>query len=285
LLTADQCSPSSPYSIQNQGDADAINTCQSFGNDITIDKGVTNAITLNGIQQLNGSLIANGAANMSSLSAPSLTSISKNFELQGLILLTSLNFPVLASVQALDFAALPNLQSASLQDLSQAGSITITNTGLAGFSTNNMETVGNFELTANTALTTVNVDSIQNCTGLMNFAGNSQKLSVNFPALEVGMNMTFRNTSSITVPVLVNLTGQFAFIGNEFSQFSAPNLTTCGDIVFDDNPNLTNISLPKLTLVSGGFQISNNSQLNDIDGVPNLQKINGALDFSGDFNK
>jgi hypothetical protein len=81
------------------------------------------------------------------------------------------------------------------------------------------------------------------------------------------------------------LTGQLGFFSNSFSSFAAPNLTKTGDVVFDSNPNLANISLPQLQKVNGGFQISSNDKLTVIDGFPNLQSIVGALDFSGAFNK
>jgi hypothetical protein len=171
------------------------------------------------------------------------------------------------------------------QGVSQADSVSITNTGLTTLQGIELETVGDFDLTANRFLAEVNVNNIKNCTGLLNFAANSPKLDVQFPNLVAGMNMTFRNTSSVALPSLQNLTGQLGFFGNGFSTFSAPNLTKTGDLVFDYNSALTNISLPKLQTVTGGFQISSNPKLIDINGVPQLQTIRGALDFSGAFNK
>jgi len=95
--------------------------------------------------------------------------------------------------------------------------------------------------------------------------------------------MIFRNTSQVSVPSLGSLTGQLGFFANSFSSFAAPNLTKTGDVVFDSNPNLSNISLPRLSKVSGGFQISSNDKLSEI-GLPQLQSIVGALDFNGTFN-
>jgi hypothetical protein len=281
----DPCDGSSnPINIQNQGDADGLN-CSTIKGDLSINSNTENSITLNGIQQITGSLKADGAGNLTSLSAPSLNSIGNTLLLHGLITLTTLSFPTLTSVGTIDWAALPNLQSLSFdQGISNASSVSITNTGLTSLDGISLGTVGNFDITANTALRQVNVNNITNCTGLLNFAGNSLKLQIEFPNLLAGQNMTFRNVSQVSVPSLSSLTGQLGFFSNSFSSFTAPNLTKTGDVVFDSNSNLANISLPRLSKVNGGFQISSNDKLTVIDGLPDLQSIVGALDFSGAFN-
>jgi hypothetical protein len=230
--------------------------------------------------------LVKGASNLTSLSAPSLNSIGQAMIFSGLITLTTASFPILTSVGSIQWDALPNLQSLNFdQGISKADSVTITNTGLTSLNGISLGTVGNFDITANTALTQVNVGNITNCTGLLNFAGNSLKLQIQFPNLVSGQNMTFRNTSGVSVPSLQSLSGQLGFFSNGFSNFAAPNLTKTGDVVFDSNSNLVNISLPRLSKVNGGFQISNNDKLTVIDGFPQLQSIVGALDFSGEFNK
>lgn len=285
-LPADNCDGSSkPITIQNQGDADALSNCETIQGDIEIDKNTSGSITLNGIQQITGSLTADGAANISSLAAPQLASIGKTFKLNGIILLTTLNFDELTEVGQIDWAALPNLQALSFaKGVTKAGSVSITNTGLTSLKGIELDTVGDFDLTANTALSEVNVNNIKNCTGLLNFAANSNKLDVSFPNLVSAVNITFRNTSSVSVPSLQNLTGQLGLFGNSFSDFAAPNLTKTGDLVFDNNEKLSNVSLPKLTTVNGGFQMSSNKDLTSLT-VPELKTIVGALDFSGSFEK
>lgn len=223
---------------------------------------------------------------MSSLSAPDLESIGKTFKLNGLITLTTLSFGSLTEVGAIDWAALPNLQALSFaKGVSKAGSVSITNTGLTSLNGISLDTVGDFDITANPALSEVNVNDITNCTGLLNFAANSEKLKVSLPNLQSGRNMTFRNTSSVSIPSLKSLTGQLGLFGNYFEDFAAPNLTTVGDLVFDNNDALTNISLPVLKTVNGGFQISKNEKLKEITGIPKLETVTGALDFSGNFDK
>ena len=67
--------------------------------------------------------------------------------------------------------------------------------------------------------------------------------------------------------------------------FAAPNLTTCGGLIFVDNTELTNISLPMLTSINASYQIANNTQLKIINGFQKLSIIGGALDFNGNFTE
>lgn len=276
---------SNPIVINSQSDADALATCSTIQGDVSIAKQVVNTITFNSLEQITGSLSAVGSANLTGISAPLLTSIGNQFDLNGALSLTTLSMDSLTSVGSITWVALPQLQSLTFsKGVSQAGSVSITNTGLFSLAGIALDTVGNFDLTANTALATVNVNNIKNITGVLTFAANSPSLNVDFPNLQQAVNMTFRNATSVSIPSLKSLSGQLGFFGNSFTTFSAANLTDTGDLVFDNNDSLTNISLPQLTTISGGFQIANNNQLLSIEGVPKLQTIIGALDWTGNFN-
>lgn len=146
-----------------------------------------------------------------------------------------------------------------------------------------LKTVNQFQIENNRDLQKININNLQNATDLINFSGNYDALEIELPNLGTGTNMTFRNISSISLPSLEKLTGQLGFWGTEFMTFSAPNLTSTGDLVFNDNSKLSNISMPVLTKVDGGFNIARNDKLQTI-ALPKLEKVTGAIDFSGKFN-
>lgn len=222
---------------------------------------------------------------MTGLSASSLNSIGDTFKLTGLTTLTTLSFAALTKVGSIEFTALPQLQSLDFtKGVTEAGSVVITNTGLSSLNGISLETVGGFDITENTNLKTVNVNNLKNATALINFAGNMDGLEIEFPNLGTGQNMTFRNVSSVSVPSLEKLKGQLGFWGNKFQSFSAPNLTETSDLIFNDNSKLSNISMPVLKTVNGGFQIARSDKLNVID-FPKLETVTGAIDFSGEFNE
>jgi hypothetical protein len=271
--------------IASQSDADGYASCKTLKGTVEIDEHISGAITFNYVQQIDGALTCTGGSNISTIAAPLLTSIAKDFTLNGLTTLTTLSFPSLTSVGSIQWTALPQLQSLEFtKGVNEAGDVSITNTGLANLNGISLNTVGQFDITENTQLKSININNLKNATGLINFAGNLNSLEVELPNLSSGTNMTFRNISAVSMPSLHNLTGQLGFWGNAFSSFSAPNLTETGDLVFSANSKLSNISMPALETVNGGFLITRNDELSHID-LPSLQTVTGAVDFSGKFDE
>ncbi|KAJ5502171.1 hypothetical protein N7463_005045 [Penicillium fimorum] len=271
--------------IKTQSDADGINSCSTIKGDITIDKSFRGDLQLSGIEKISGGLICSGGQNVTSITASSLASIGKAFDLDGLTTLTLLDFAELESVGSINWEALPKLQSLSFpKGVSQAGDVSIANTGLTDLNGISLKTVGIFSIQNNRDLRTININNLQNASDLISFSGNFDTLEVDLPNLGTGTNMTFQNISSVSLPSLEKLTGQLGFWGTKFQTFSAPNLTQTGDLIFKDNSKLSNISMPVLKTVAGGFTIARDNKLSTIS-LPMLQRVNGAIDFSGTFNK
>ncbi|KAJ5176331.1 Protein ecm33 [Penicillium canariense] len=270
--------------VSSQSDADGIATCSKLKGDVTISKSYTGSLSLAGIETITGGLICEGGENVTDITATSLTSIGNAFNLEGLTRLTMLSFAQLNSVGSINWNALPKLQSLNFDaGVTDAGDVSIQNTGLTDLTGISLKTVGQFDIENNRDLKKININNLQNATDLINFAGNYDGLEIELPNLGTGTNMTFRNISSISVPSLEKLTGQLGFWGTDFQTFSAPNLTSTGDLVFNDNSQLSNISMPALTKVDGGFTIARNDKLRTID-LPKLKTVSGAIDFSGMFN-
>ncbi|KAE8351436.1 hypothetical protein BDV28DRAFT_20022 [Aspergillus coremiiformis] len=279
------CGSGNTIKIENQSDADGYANCKTLKGDVQISGTYNGDLQLSGVQQITGSLSCDGAANMTGFTASSLNSIGDSFKLSGLTTLTTLSFGSLNKVGMIEFAALPQLQSLDFtKGITQAGSVSITNTGLTSLNGISLDTVGGFDVTENRFLKTVNVNNLKNATSLINFAGNMDSLEIEFANLGTGQNMTFRNVSSVSLPSLEKLKGQLGFWGNKFTSFSAPNLTETSDLIFNDNSKLANISMPVLKTVNGGFQIARNDKVGSID-FPKLETVTGAIDFSGEFNE
>jgi hypothetical protein len=222
---------------------------------------------------------------MTDLIAPELASIGDNFKLESALGLGNLKMGSLTSVGSIKFTALPTLQTLGFsKGVSEASNVEIINTALWTLEGITLESVGRLVVTNNVHLNKINVNELKNATGLINIAGNKKGLEIDFPNLVTGSNMTFYNVSQVSVPSLQNLTGQLGFWGNSFRTFAAPNLTTSSDLTFIGNEELRNISMPALTKVEGGFQITRNDKLSDI-GFPDLETVTGAIDFSGSFDQ
>ncbi|KAJ5144272.1 hypothetical protein N7526_001780 [Penicillium atrosanguineum] len=271
--------------IQSQSDADSISGCSALSGNVKIDETFSGDLIINSVQKVTGSIIANNATQLTSIIAPSLESIGHSFSLTSCTRLTQLNFADLTSVGEICWEALPALQSLTFNTgVTEAGDVTITNTGLQNLDGISLKTVGKFQITDNPNLKKININNLQNATDLVDFAGNWDKLEIELPNLGTAYNMTFRNISSVSMPSLEKLMGQLGFWGTKFESFFAPNLTSAADVTFNDNDKLTNISMPELNKVIGGFVITRNDKLVGIE-LPALKSVTGAIDFSGTFDK
>ena len=297
LLLPAQCSNSATLTITASADASALASCTTYSGSVAIPTGLSvqadgnghQSLSVQGVEKITGNLTVTNAAMLSSLTFSSLKSIG-GFELGQLTLLSELSFPQLTSVGTLNFTALPALQSLSFggTGITQADSILITNTGLSSLQgINNLQTVSTFNINNNQALQNISlqVTSIKNSLDIEANDGFVTGLMTTFPMLETAQNMTFRNCSSVSLPSLANVTEDLGFYGNTMKTFSAPNLTTVGGLIFVDNTELTNISIPGLTSVNQSYQIANNTMLKQINGFPKLSVIRGALDFNGNFTE
>ncbi|KAK4697168.1 hypothetical protein P7C71_g887, partial [Lecanoromycetidae sp. Uapishka_2] len=290
-----QCSNSATLTITASADASSLASCTTYSGSVAIPTGLATPqdsnnhqqLSIDGVQQITGNLTVTDAIMLSSLSFGDLKSIG-GFELGGLTVLSELSFPQLTTVTALNFTALPALQQLSFggTGLTQAVSILITNTGLSSLQgINNLQEVTSFNVNNNQALQNISlqVTSIKGSLDIEANDGYVSGLTTTFPMLETAQNMTFRNCSSVSLPSLANVTEDLGFYGNTMQSFAAPNLTTVGGLIFVDNTDLTNISLPLLTSVNGSYQIANNTMLKMINGFQKLAVIGGALDFNGNF--
>ncbi|KAI5287082.1 hypothetical protein KEM52_001766, partial [Ascosphaera acerosa] len=271
--------------ITSQGDVSDLSRCSTIKGDVTIDKSVGGELNIQGVKKIEGSLIAQGATNLTSFTANDLKEIGDAFELTSLTQMTNLEMSALEKVGSIDFEALPALQTLGFtKGVKSAGKLLITNTGLTSLSGISLETVGSIDVNNNNKLAEINVNEIKNITGLASFSANNKRLEIIFPNLRSAQNMTFRNLSRVELPSLKKTDGLLGFYSNSFSSLSAPNLTSTGDLVFTSNPQLTNMSLPKLTKVDGVYQVANNTKLHSITGVNSLETVN-AIDFAGNFTK
>jgi hypothetical protein len=292
-----QCSTSGTTTITASADATALASCTTYSGSVAIPTGLAvpkdndglQVLQVDNIRKITGNLTVTNIGELASLTFGSLQSVF-GFELGALERLATLSFPQLASCDALNFTALPSLQTLNFggTGITKARSVLITNTGLSTLNgIENLQEVDLFNVNNNQALTNISlkVTSIKNSLNVEANDGFVSGLSTSFPLLETAQNMTFRNCSQILLPSLKNVTDELGFYGNTFTNFSAPKLTSAGGIIFVDNTELINITLPNLEKIDGAYQIANNTKLSIINGFQKLSVIKGTLDFSGNFSK
>ncbi|KAJ5081964.1 hypothetical protein N7532_007599 [Penicillium argentinense] len=271
--------------IASQSDADSLSSCSTIDGDITVSSEYSGTLTLSGVKKIDGDLFINRTADLTSFTAESLSSITGTFKMVELTTLSNLALSELSSVGSLDWKVLPALESLNFDSgVTSAGDVYIYDTKLRSLDGITLETVGAFDIENNRYLKTVNVNNLKNATGDITFASNYDELEIMLPNLGTGKNLTCRNVSNISIPSLEKLSGSLGIYATDFERFSAPNLTSTGDLVFMNNAKLNDISMPALIKVNGGFQIARNDKLSEID-LPKLEKVTGAIDFSGTFDE
>jgi hypothetical protein len=221
---------------------------------------------------------------LTSLSGADLNAISGTMMLNDLTVLSTLQFPSLKTINIIDWVTLPALQQLTFTDtVNTCSSVTISDTQLSSLDGINLDTVADFAINNNRFLKTISTQ-VANITGSLDITSNGQDLQVEFPNLIFAGNMTFRNTSTVTMQSLAAINGTLGFYENFFESISAPNLTSVGMVLaFVANPDLSNISMNALTTV-GGLQIANNSELITINQFQNLKTVTGALDVTGNYS-
>jgi hypothetical protein len=286
--TSSICSQSTA-TINSAADATALAGCKTINGDVLISTSTGGTIQLDGPETITGSVIAENNGVITYFSSNTITTIGGTFHLSNLTLLSTLQFPQLKAVDTINYAALPALSALSFAaTVSDASSVTITNTFLSTLDGIDLHTVGILDINNNNRLKTFSTQ-LGNVTTLLNIDSNGKNLDVNMPGLIWAANITFRNVSSLTIPSLAVVNGSLGFYGNYFTSLSAPNLTSVGNtangqggFAFVANPYLANITIDMLETVGGAFQIANNSALGAIE-FPELTQVGGAIDFSGNF--
>ena len=293
-----QCSTDGTTTISGTADASAIASCTTYQGSIAIETGLSvpngndghQSLSVDGsLTRVTGNITVTNAIELSTLSFGALKRVG-GFELGGLTVLSELSCPQLNQVDQLNFTALPALSQLSFGNIGieTATSILITNTNLGSLEgIDQLQKIDTFNVNNNQQLTNISlqVTSITKSLDIEANDGFVSGLTTSFPMLEFAQNMTFRNCSSISLPALKNVTQRMGFYGNAMESFSAPNLTTTRGLIFVDNTELNNISIPQLTSVNGPYQIANNTQLKIIDGFPKLSVVQGSLDFNGNFSE
>ena len=274
--------------INAQADAAQYTTCSTFAGSFVVGSGATGDLTLDGPASVGGDITILNATALTSFTSHTIGQIGGNFHMEDLTVLSGLNLPLLTAVKTITFVGLKALSSFTFGSVTSASSITISNTFLDSLDGFDLSTVGTLQIDNNAHLTNF-TSNVANITTTAVFDANGGTLNVQFPELIWAANLDFRNVEIVNIDKLQVVNGSLGFEETSLSIISAPNLTTVGkfstgvgSLTFNQNVQLTNISMNALTSVGGAIQIANDTILNTIS-FPGLKDVGGAIDFSGNF--
>jgi hypothetical protein len=272
--------------ILTPADATTVADCRSFEGSVLIGDEAGPTISLDGLTEIGGDLIAENNQVITDLSSDNLRSIGGSFRLHNLINLVNLEFPSLGSANDVDFATLTKLARIGFgsDGITEAETVIIADTTIDSIDGINVQSLQSLNLNNNRRLTRY-TSSMRSLSDTFIVNNNGLNFTMELPNLRWIANMTVGNVTSFSAPSLATVNGSLYFDSNRFSSFSLPNLTEVesGDISFVSNSDLTNLTFPLLERVGGGVTIANNTELETIDGFPELTEIGGAIAFRGSF--
>ncbi|KAI1763980.1 hypothetical protein GGR53DRAFT_340338 [Hypoxylon sp. FL1150] len=274
--------------IASAADATQIAECDTVKGSVLISASTADTtIDLGGkLTEIGGDLTAENNGLLNTLQSSSLQTIGGAFTLKNVTKLSTLSFPELGEVGSIDWATLNALPEPTFgtPGITKATSVTIADTFIENIDGINVDSLTDMNINNNRRLTKFST-SIKSLSNTLIIQANGLNLTMEMPNLEWIANMTIANVTSFSVPSLHTVNGSMRFDSNYFEIFSAANLTTIqsGDLSFVSNPQLTNISIPTLKQIGGGFTVANNTALEKLDGFGDLSEIGGAVKVRGSF--
>lgn len=283
------CSTSGTATIENGGDATAIATCTTYSGSIAVATGVTEDLDLGSLKTIKGDMVIEGNSDIVRISGANLETVTGKLTFDNVAELASLSFPMLTEVDSLTLKGLPNLRALEFTTgISKCDHLDIENTKLQNLDGINLEEAADIFIANNNEIDTINFMNMTNITDFLTLSFNNALVNVSFPVLESANNISLRAIGSLDIPALSKINvGDFGiFESDSLESLSAPNLTKIdGALVINNNKGLKNISFDALTDVGANLQIANNTNLHEMEGLPELKNVQAALDMSGNFTK
>ncbi|KAI1874962.1 uncharacterized protein JN550_002391 [Neoarthrinium moseri] len=221
--------------ISSEDDANTIQGCRTVTGDVVLSTDITDAISLEGVEEIAGNLKASGSP-ITSLSAPKLRSIGRDLALHGLAEATDISFPQLNEIGGVfDLDSLPSLTALNISVL----------TSVESFHLGSMANLTKMELqhlyNVTGANPTVNISSV----GLESVSGFNETSRLKSFTLQNAPNLKLLPIRTAEIDTLfINGSGVLTvdfFVGNMGPKFiGALNITGCAN--FFPFPDATTVN-------------------------------------------
>ncbi|KAF2136197.1 uncharacterized protein K452DRAFT_362703 [Aplosporella prunicola CBS 121167] len=259
-------------------------SCKTFDGSIAISKDVWDSISLDGLEEITGSLsIEEGADTLTYFSANSLTSLG-SLGLHEAPILTGFDLPSLNKIDSLSLSSLPLLWDVDFGDsIEKCSSVEVRDTTLTKLELDVAEpdTIiieeNDFLWSVSVSSTTVNEE--------ISIGANGNALDISFPQLESASKVTMSNASALSFPALTSIDSlviKDSYIVDEGFDFSLLE-TISGDLEISGVWDLSSLSLSSLKSVGGDLKVwdSGFSSVN----FESLETVGGDMELSGDIEE
>jgi hypothetical protein len=262
--------------------------CQVVAGDLIIDQDLTGDVLIDGPETIRGDFRAVGSS-VVGISSSTIETVEGTFNLTDLAFLSSVSMSALRNLDVIGLLRLNSLNTLTFgtTGVTSASDVDVIDTNVADLSGLNLATVRNFRIQTNSRLENFNSDLV-NITGQLivegNGLGSGRMLGINMTRLQSASEIQMTDVNAFNAPRLSNVDKSLKFTNNPLlKSFKGDNITQIGEsLTFDENDKLTNISFKLLESV-GDLSIRNNSKLLELNTLPELTTIRGALILAGVF--
>lgn len=274
--------------ISNAADASSLAKCTTFTGVVAIATDSAEVVEINGLEEIQGSLIAANNSVLTTIGSNSLETVSDQITLANLSNLVNLTFPSWYSVGTLFVQNVTSPNVVNLEtSVQQIDNLYILDTqleDLQGFNVSSPQ-VQTLQITGNYYLVDAYFN-VGNITTSAMIANNSGSTTVRLPSLTYAYELSIANASSVDLTMLQSVSQNLDISYSQTQNFSCPGLTFVGgDLTMGNNGELAGLNLNELVDVQGTLAIEDNPVLMDLSGLSSLSNIGSALEIRGAFTK
>ncbi|KAK6335864.1 hypothetical protein TWF730_003239 [Orbilia blumenaviensis] len=231
------------------------------------------------------------------LSAPKLTTVAADVYISRWVKLTTINMPVLTTINRVRLNNLPSLTSANFLATLETieNNYEVTNTSLKEIKNDKLKFAIFVEIFDNRELEKFELTALTNASYNVALRRNKPGVEVSLPALQEVFYFDLQRISSLEIPELEQVIGHFLVNESTVTTVEAPKLQSVGlwydpsisitnnkGLVILNSGSLASLSFPALEAVQLDLLIRNNSELRDIS-FPMLKRVTGNIGLEGTF--
>ncbi|KAL1618520.1 protoplasts-secreted [Diplodia seriata] len=231
-----------------------ISSCKTFEGSIAISEETWGSISLDGIEEITGSLIVDSAETLTYFSADSLSSIG-GLELSNAPLFTGFDLPSLNKIESLSLSSLPLLWEVDFgSTIEECSTVEVRDTYLTSLELEVLEPekiiIEENDFLWSVSVASTSVDEIS-------IGGNTNAVDISFPQLESAKQVTISNATGLSFPSLTSIEESITITDSWLETFDFSTLETIGgSLEISGVWDLESLSLSSLKSVGGDLKIS-----------------------------
>lgn len=279
---ASQCSLSTTISAASE--ISSLASCSTLEGNIVITGTEYSELDWSKVESIGANVVIEDSGNVTSVNLSNLKEIGGSLELNLLTSVQLLDMSLLTTANELNIISLTNLDSLTMNSSCVVTSFTLSNTKVTSVdSLMDYTTVGTLNINNNAEITLIELLDLETVELWLVLAANSADADISLPKLTTAANLELQDVALALIPKLEKITETLVLTNNNWDAVTIEKLYSVGvAIQVLKNDAMRSFLLPQLTYINGSLEITNNTELNNID-LDNLETISGATTISGDF--